>query len=402
MTLKFGTPIWKKPAQLVGGKWTQTRPVLPADVTADHSEFVGATVRDGEVVGSGQELKVQRVGDILVRVLGPAKSGDIVGQMAGMDYVSPASTTQPIGTVLTPVATATVQVARVRTSSATAIATGYPFQIQKYSETQVRVVTTSALWAGLDCLNMVPIVGLGQPFVVSNGKKIYLEVLFDRIGNVILASIGCSSGWYSGQANGFPRTVRAVDNTALGNEGTLLNTEFANHVGVSTTDNNKNKTTVSAALQAFNLSQGRYIHFASYALIGFCTTGSGAAGLSLAGVNSPFAVVQCLNTHMQLLGVCDNGVPSQALMPAPAPFIDTLPTPVISSQISVDGVGQTIAIDVPNHSSATIFYSVDNQTYVQYSGKFTNKDKGAHTITAYATLTGYFASATALFSFNVA
>ncbi len=394
--LKIGTPLWKLPSVLsVANKWSNTRPVLPSATTADHSEFVGVTVRDDESVGTGRGLQVQRTGDILVRVLGPVSFGEVVGQVVGADYLSSSSTTFPVGTSLQTIAAPTIAgtatLIKVRTSSASTGRTdGFPFQIIKESETQVKIASTSAILRGLDCKDNINILGLSAPLVVQRGYKIYLEIIFDRLQNAILASVGTSAGWY-----GFPKLVRAVKSTEIALEQTRLTAEFANHVGILSGVNTTNLATVSSKLGEFTIG-AVYKQLYAYALIGFCTGGEGASGLKLAGGGTPFTVVQTLKTDLMLTGFCDNGVPSSAPIPYISPFVETLTTPTIVKTVG----SNTVVLSVVGFLNASIFYSLDGGAYLPYTVPIQILTTGIHTVHAYATQTGYFDSEVGVLSFN--
>lgn len=111
--LPVGTPLWKKPGvTLTDGSKSNTRAVMPAAVTDTHSEFVGATTRDGE--NAAYELWVAREGDILVRVMGPCASGDPVGRVSGQGYLSAQSDRGIVGTALESISGANLKVIKVR------------------------------------------------------------------------------------------------------------------------------------------------------------------------------------------------------------------------------------------------------------------------------------------------
>ncbi len=394
--LKIGTPIWRKPVVLSAGVFQNTRPALPVDTTADHSEFMGVTTRDSETAGDGQSVPLQRSGDILVRVLGPVSFGDIVGQVIGQDYLSSSSTTYPVGSSLQTIGAPSVPgeatLIKVRTSSASTPSTGFPFQILKVSETQVKVVTASAILRGLDCQNVVNVLGASVPFVVSAGFKIYLEILFDKNQNAFLGSIGAAGTW-----EGFPRLVRPVKNTEVALEQVKLTAEFAKHVGISSGINATNLALAAGKLNEFS-SGAVYKQFYAYALIGFCTAGDGASGLKLSGGGNPFTVVQTLDTNLMLAGFCDAGVPCLAPIPFPGPFIATLPAPIVTH------IGSTVSISVSGHSTAKIYYTLDGGTPTESDTLYTTPiaigSTGSHTVRAIATETGLFNSPVTVLTFN--
>ena len=427
VTLPVGTPIWKKPTDTDGATSVNTVAVPPTEVTAQHSIFAGVTTRDGEIIGQGQQIPVKNTGIILAQVQGPVVSGTAVGQVVGQDYLSPSASSNIVGTVQQSISDSDVHLIQVNTSTAVPEATPYPFQITKVTETTVMVSPQSSLMTGADCQTTLPIFGLNQPFTVTNGSKIYLEVLFDLNGNALMANICCSSaGWRSEEINGvepstgFPALCCPVDKTNLAYEQQVLEVEFGNHVifvgppsGVnitpppSATDNPQdyaNWETATAALAAFTNAPAKFTQFAAYALIGFCTNSSGATGITLNGptlngVTNPFTVVQLVETHLQLQGICDQGVPSYIPAPWTGPFITELPQVTAITQIASNNT--IVTLTDPGFTTAKIQYQLDGGPVTAYTEPISVSGAGAHSIVAFASLQGYFDSKPATFAFTV-
>jgi hypothetical protein len=249
---------------------------------------------------------------------------------------------------------------------------------------------------------MVPIDGLGQPFTVASGEKIYLEVLFDLNGNPIMANIAhCQGGWgkllYGVAGEQFPMLAGVVDNTNIGGarEDANLADAAATYVEPCKPFTLNFTTAENALLQFKNLTP-RYNQFYAWYLIGYCTTGP-QTGFSMAGsgADTAFTVVQCLDSHLMLQGFCQGGVPCKVPMPYSGVFEQMLPEPTFTQS------GAVVKIIAPGgYADVAVRYSIDGGEWVEYTGNIT-ADRGAHKILAYATLVDYVQSGTASFNFTV-
>lgn len=116
MSLPVGTVLWREPKTVAASGVAQnTRPVLPADSTSDHSVFAGIVCRDGEPETG--VITVATGGNALALVLGPATKGDTVYRVIGYGYTS---TTEdiPVGHVQEDVAIGVVKLCRIIINSA--------------------------------------------------------------------------------------------------------------------------------------------------------------------------------------------------------------------------------------------------------------------------------------------
>ena len=101
-------------------------------------------------------------------------------------------------------------------------------------------------------------------------------------------------------------------------------------------------------------------------MIGFATTGRGAAGLAFNDNGTPFTVVQCLKHNLMLAGFCDNGVPALCPIPYPGPVIDRLPA------VAAQPLSYGIALSVPDHPNAKIYYTLDGADPSESSTLYAN------------------------------
>lgn len=84
-TLPVGTPLWKEPGVLTGGRLVPRTAVPPGEVSESHEEFVGVTLREAEA--AELPVSVQSTGMLLVRAKGPVAVNDTLGRSAGHDYL---------------------------------------------------------------------------------------------------------------------------------------------------------------------------------------------------------------------------------------------------------------------------------------------------------------------------
>jgi hypothetical protein len=429
VTLPVGTPLWSKPTVAPSsntGNSSNTVAVPPSETTAQHSVFEGATTRGGEVTGQGQVVITQKTGVILAQVQGPVVAGAPVGQVAGQPYLSPDASENFVGQAQQNIPTATTHLIQVETGTSEPQASSFPFEVIKVTETTVMISPQSALLAGLNITDAVPIFGLEKPFTVTDGALIYLEVLFDINNNPLFANIATAGpkqippaggdaiptriGWRLGQtyipASAFPLLVGTVDENNLAKEQNLLSDESDFWVGqqVGTPTAQKNTTIAQAALALFTPANApaRFQQFYAYILIGFCTSSPGASGITLngAGADTAFTIVQAVNTHLMLQGFCSGGVPSQLPVPYSAPYILPLPEPVI--KVTPGNGSATVAVTMPTgYAWATIMGSLDGGPYLEYTEPFVVTGAGNHTVSQYATRVGYFDSNIVTSTFSI-
>jgi hypothetical protein len=353
MILPIGTPLWKKPVEITNGVATNTLCVLPADSTDAHTEFAGVTVRDGE--DSESALQLQRTGDILARVMGPFKFGDIARFSPGVENLAVGNGKAAVGKILQAFSGASVVLAKVRTASATESTSSsggtFPFQVSKVSDTQVSVERLSFCLKGLNAKDTVKIWGLGKPFDVTKTAIIYLEILFDINLAPFFASICCADSWGAE----FPRMVKTVKKAENDAEKTALTAAFDNHVGV---DSFTLSTQLDAALEkldVFKIQTATVKQFAARVPIAFATEAD-VDGLSLVDGATHYVMRQVLKTDLMLAPFCDSNVPVSYPIPSLSPIVDTLPSVVLVL------AGGAVSMSVPDHPDAEIFYTLDGSS----------------------------------------
>jgi hypothetical protein len=91
IALHVGTPLWKKPLDPSGTKNANTKPPAPSATTEDHTEFLGVTIREGEIFGDGRQIQVNQSIEMLARVVAPCKAGDTLCLTVGKDYLTASS-----------------------------------------------------------------------------------------------------------------------------------------------------------------------------------------------------------------------------------------------------------------------------------------------------------------------
>lgn len=381
-TLPVGAPFWRRPVTVINNVPTNTVATLPANAGNEHSEFVGVTVRSGEAVAStGGELMVQRTGDLLARVKGPVKVGDVVGKVDNADYLAPGKS-NTVGKALQEIAGSDIKLIRVRTTSASAPSTGFPFQIVKGTsgDNTAKVVANSYLLKGLDAKDKSRIFGLNREFILTKTDLVYLEMLFDKSGKIFLANI-CKGQW---DTEVFPRNTRAVRKTV---DNARITESAANWV-IGNTDP-KWTTNKTLAEDKFNQFDDKRRHWNSFIVIGFCTEGKGADGLQMSDATGSWTVVQCLKTHLMLAGFCENGVPVSFPIASNAPVLDKLPN-VVATMLTYG-----TQLEVPDHPEAVIHYTLDgstpNENSPVYTGVIGGQPNGT-TIKTYVREDGYYDS----------
>lgn len=112
-TLPAGTPLTRTPGDKV------VRP--PAETTDVDIEIVGITTREGEELVEDESLQVPGllpIGEILARVQGPCSRGNLVGLVAGEDYLSATDYHTFAGVAMAGIEDAEVKLIRVQFGSA--------------------------------------------------------------------------------------------------------------------------------------------------------------------------------------------------------------------------------------------------------------------------------------------
>lgn len=398
-TIKFGTPIWKKPTLVVSGKPTNTFGSATSSGAA-YSIYLGSTVLHNEQTGGTVRYDASQIQSS--RVKGPVKAGDAIGkpQLDAGDYLE-GNSDNNVGTVQQDVPAGKIFVCDVLVGAAPAKDDGvFPFQIIRVSDTQIKVTKNSFLLRGFDSGDIIAITGLDAPFEVNKGEKIYLEVLYNRpqtsgTQTVLSAAICVRADWA-----GFPKINRVVRKTQIDTELIGIDEEFALdvHVGLDDVANDAAKATATAALTDFKNMKGVSAQWASYTLIGHVVGGAKIAdGITVTDELSefPVVVVQDWETNMMLEGFCDNNVPCYSPMPYGAPSILQVATPVIVTAPVSDGL--TVTLTVSDPAGAQIYYSLFTDTFVNpttlYSGPISVLHSGGNkTIVCYAKKTGYYDS----------
>ncbi len=347
VSLPVGTPLQKKPSKFDPVK-SETRVVLPSVSTDDHNEFAGVTIRDGESVpGEGNELTTQRTGDILVRVKGPCKAGDIVNLVTAKDYLSAESTKGAVGKALQDIADDTVKLIRVRTSSATAATvSGFPFEVIKTGDATAKVVLASYLFTGLDVKALQKIYGLNTEFTFAvPNAAVWLELLFDKNGALFLANICTAVSW---DAPAYPKTVRSIKKT----DDPLIGVSKITWTAPPA-EKDANETLVNTKWAAWDTNTR---HFKSWMLIGYLAEAKSAKGNPYVVATKTCTFVQCLKDNLLLTNFCENSLPVKYPILWTHPVLERLPNPVIDQAKLGDPV---ISIAVPGHPNALIYYTTN-------------------------------------------
>lgn len=369
-TLAVGTPLQKQPTKVTlnlagDAVRANTTYSLPGDSTDKHTEFGGVTVRDSEPIQpEGSHLEVQRSGDILVRVKGPAKVNDTLSLVTGHDYLSGAATKAIVGKALQQISGTDVKLIRVRTSSASAaVEGGFPYQLIRTSDTTAKIVPNSRLLRSLNWRDRQHVYGLDLEFPVVKDGVVYLETHFDNKAACILANIAVGSSW---NADVFPAMTRIVTANDGGDIGDSKDRWVEELAGNDTTQLQDVLTT------AFAKWDNKKRHWQTFTLIGNFVKGTKGLAFTIGGESQVFQ--QCLDTDLMLTGFCDNGRPAQVPIACAQPLIEAI-------VVTVEQVGPNIVIDTeavdsdPSLSTYRVFYTTDGtdptKESTAYVGPFT-------------------------------
>jgi hypothetical protein len=314
--LPVGTPLQKKPTVVASGKATQTTYVLPAAAGATHVEFGGVTVAQGQPVQpEGSEILVQRSGDILIRVKGPCKAGDLLSLIDAADYVSASGSKSIVAKALQSIVDDSIKLIRARTSSASsASATGFPYQVAKVSETKAKVVPNSYLLRTLNWRDRQHIFGLDVEFTPIAGASVFLETHFDKNAKCVLANICQAVEW---GFDVYPSMVRSALLSEGADSDTSKNSWVIFQKDSADPDIALNLVALDAAFSGFDAKRR---HWQSFTLIGNFTRGGKGLKFTIAGDEWSFN--QCLDTNLMLTGFCEKGTPVQAPIPYAQPLIE--------------------------------------------------------------------------------
>lgn len=390
MTLPIGTPLWKKPVAVTDGVATNTLCVPPASTTDACSEFVGVTVRDGE--NDAGEIRVQRTGDVLARVIGPFKVGDLACFSAGSTHLAVNNGKAAVGRTLQAITGGGVTLIAVRTGSpgaAASAAASHPFQVSKVSDSTVSVSVESFCLTGLNSREVIPIAGLGEVFTVLKNTVIYLEILFDINLIPILASVCAASGW----GGEFPRSIKTVQKSLIETEKAAIPAAMALHVGILFPELAAQIAFALAKIELFKLQTATVKQWAAYVPIAFSTEAE-VGGLAMLDGVDPFVIYQSLKTNLMLAQFCDSNVPCLYPIPSSSPIVER------STTVTFAPSGGAVAMSVAGDATAAIFYTLDGSTpsiaSARYSTAVTTPTDG-QTLKAIALSRGKFPSAPVTF-----
>ena len=381
VTLKVGTPFQKEPTVVIGTRATKTQFALPAGATDTHVEFGGVSLhQDNLVPPHGASIAAQKEGDILARVKGPCKVGEVVQLVSGQDYLSVASSKGAVGKAMQDIAGEGVKLIRVRTSSSSAVSdTGFPFQVVKLTDTTAKVVINSHLFTGLDVKTLQKIYGLNTEFEFGTAQNmVWLEMLFDKNGVLFLANICRGNLWDS---TVYPKTVRSLKKADDPNLDVMQESWIA-----PASEKTANRALVDAQWAAFDTNTR---HFKSFMLIGYLTRAKSAKGLAFRVFDTASTFLQSLKSNLLLTNFCEQSLPVKYPILWTLPVLDQLPTPDIVNETG------TIFIGIPFRFEPLYYYTTDGSTPSDRStlyGGYFSQPPLATVVKAIAYEDGYFES----------
>jgi hypothetical protein len=368
VNLPVGTPLQKKPVEMVGAVRTNTRYALPTAATDLHTEFGGVVVaNNAPVTRDGSSVVAQRSGDLLVRVHGPCKVGDLVYLVSAADYLGTSKTkSDAVGKALQEVKEDEVKLTLVRTSSsAAAVSGGFPFEIVKLTDTTAMVAPGYCI-TELDQAHFLKIFGLGKPFTIHQGDYVFLETYFDVNGLPLYGFIACGSELDGDLPT--PRTLyKAILKTDVDAEIAALDSFFADHVVFNPTRSDQLEGEIAIKLEAFKTASGNNRFYKSFIIIGYATVGANSTGLEMLDGLTKFRVIQSVNMHLMLQEFCAKNIPCSVPMPFFAPWLAVEATPTATPANPTSTQTFTLQMPDPTHPDAIIYYTIDGTTPTEAS-----------------------------------